>query len=215
MKISFTKKVREEISHHIGKFKTVEESRLTFDRLEIKKDLRLKFIRCGMIYDPKRGYHLEYRFKTIDEANITQKELATLDIEGKMSLSEERKVALIYIVDSKTIMEVLKQLGALKSLKEYTKVINEKRKIGNTNRIVNFETANIKKSANATLKQLEDIKKLQKKYDINTLDNDIRLVIKARTKYKTLGLTELADKLKITKSALNHRFIKIRKLIGE
>lgn len=98
-------------------------------------------------------------------------------------------------------------------LKQYKKVSDDKRHIGDTNRLVNFETANIKKSANASLRQLEDIKKLLKKKNINSLDRDLRIVIKGRTKYKTLSLKELADKISVSKNALNHRFMKIRKMV--
>ena len=212
MKNTFTERVREEISHHIGKNKELDESRLSYDNLEVKKDLRLKFIKCGVVYEPTRGYHLEYRFKSVDEANDTLKELVGFNIEGKLSIDEKRKYAIIYIVDANTIMETLSVLGASLSLKYYKKVVDEKKRIANTNRIVNFETANIKKTANAILRQLDDIKKLLKKYDIRALDADLKIVIRARNKYKSLNMEELAKKIGISKSALNHRFIRIRKM---
>ena len=212
MKNTFTERVREEISHHIGNIKEVDTVRISYDKLEVKKDLRLKFLKCGVVYEPTHGYHLEYRFKNVDEANETLKELVSFDIEGKLSIDEKRKYAIIYMVDAGNIMETLNILGASLSLKYYKKVVNNKKRIGDTNRIVNFETANIKKSANAILKQLDDIKKLLKKYDIRALDTDLKVVIKARNKYKSLNMSELAKKIGISKSALNHRFIRIRKM---
>lgn len=212
MKNTFTERVREEISHHIGKVREVDTVRLSYDKLEVKKDLRLKFIKCGVVYEPTHGYHLEYRFKSVDEANDTLKELVGFDIEGKLSIDERRKYAIIYIVDANTIMEALNILGASLSLKYYKKVVDEKKRIADTNRIVNFETANIKKTANAILRQLDDIKKLLKKYDIRALDADLKVVIRARNKYKSLNMEELAKKIGISKSALNHRFIRIRKM---
>ena len=216
MEKTWTKRAREEISHHIGRYDTVDPSRVSFDKLEVKKDLRIKFIKAGLLYDPRREYHLEYRFKNIDDANITLKELAVLNIRGKLSINEKRNVIVIYIVDVETIIKNLKMLGADNTLKQYMKVMDDKKRIGNTNRRVNFETANIKKSANASLKQLDDIKKLLKKRDLNSLDTDLRVAIKARTKYKTLSLAELAEKIGgVSKNALNHRFMKIRRMVED
>lgn len=216
MEKTWTKRAREEISHHIGKVKVVDATRLSYDRIEVKKDLRIKFIKLGLLYDPKREYHLEFRFKNIDDANDTLKELISYDISGKISINEKRKVVIIYIVDLNTIIKTLKLLGADTTLKAYRKVVDDKKRIGNTNRRVNFETANIKKTANAALRQLDDIKKLLKKRDLDTLDVDLRVAIKARTKYKTLSLAELAEKIgNISKNALNHRFMKIRRMIEE
>ena len=212
MKNTFTERVSEEISHHIGKVKVVDEARLSYDKLEVKKDLRLKFLKCGVVYEPTHGYHLEYRFKSVAEANDTLKELISFDIDAKLSIDDRRNYAIIYIVDANTIMETLNILGAGLSLKYYKKVVDNKKKRGDTNRIVNFETANIKKTANAILKQLDDIKKLLKKYDIRALDTDLKIVIRARNKYKSLNMSELAKKIGISKSALNHRFIRIRKM---
>lgn len=208
--------MREEISHHIGKNDKVDSSRLTFDKLEVKKDLRLKFIKCGTIYKPKNGHHFEYRFKDIDDANFTLKELMMFDVGCRLSVNEKRKVIIVYIVDASNIMTILKILGANKSLKEYKKIVDYNETIKETNRKVNFEAANIKKSANASLKQLDSIKKLLKRYSIDELDSDLRVVVKARLKYKTLSLTELADKIgNVSKNTLNHRFRKIRKMLGE
>ena len=213
MEKSWTYKAREEISHHIGRKSKVDISRISYDKIEVKKDLRIKFMNHGFLHNPSREYRIEFRFKDIDEANDTLRELATYDISGKISINDARKVVIIYVVDKNTILDALRLLGAVKTLKQYKKVSDDKRHIGDTNRLVNFETDNIKKSANASLRQLEDIKKLLKKKNINSLDRDLRIVIKGRTKYKTLSLKELADKISVSKNALNHRFMKIRKMV--
>ena len=216
MKTSFTHKIKDEIKHHIGVDEEINVSRLEYDKIEVKKDLRIKFIKYGMVYSPSSCHHLEFRFKSIDTANYTLKELMMFDIEGRLSINEKKKVIILYIVDAKTIMDTLNVLGAVKSLKEYKKVVDYKTKVKDTNRKVNFETANIKRAANASIRQLDDIKKLLKKYDINNLDKDLKVVVKARLKYKTLSVSELATKIgNVSKNVLNHRFRKIRKIIGE
>ena len=215
MKDTWTKKAKEEISHHVAKNKILKSSKISYNEIEVKRSLREKFLEHGMICEPSYGYHLEYRFKNIDDANDTLDELMIFDISGKISINEKRNDVTIYIVDAETVMKTLKILGANATLKEYKRTVDEKKKIADTNRKVNFETANIKKTANAAIRQLDDIKKLLKKYDLNSLDSDLRIVVKTRNKYKRLSLSELAEKIGVSKSVINHRFIKIRKMIGE
>ena len=215
MKTTFTKKVKDEVSKHIKKNYQVDLSKASYDKLEVKKDLRLKFLECGMIYDPNNAHHLEFRFKSLKAANITLQELSIYGIPGKISINDDRKVAVVYVGDASNVMALMKLLGCQDTLKTYKKVYEYKKRAKETNRQVNFEAANIKRSADAALEQVNLIEKLLKKKKIETIDVDLRTVIRARMKYKRISMSELAEKINISKSAINHRFIRIRKLLGE
>ncbi len=216
MKTTFAKKVKEEISQHVKKNYQVDLSKASFDKVEIKKDLRVKFINYGMISDPNVSHRLEFRFKTLKAANTTLQELSIYGIPGKISVSDDKKIIRVYIGDAPNIMATLKLLGANESLKKYKKIYDYKQKAKNTNRQVNFEAANIKRSTDAALEQVRIIEKLLKKRKINTIDADLRVVIKARMMNKLISMSELASKIgNISKSALNHRFIRIKKMVGE
>ena len=215
MKATFTKKVKDEVGKHINKNYQVDLSKASYDKLEIKKDLRLKFLKCGMLYDPNNAHHLEFRFKSLKVANTTLQELSIYGIPGKISVNEDRKVAVVYVGDASNVMALMKLLGCQDTLKTYKKVYEYKKRAKETNRQVNFEAANIKRSADAALEQVDLIERLLKKKKIETIDADLRTVIRARMKYKRISMAELAEKIKISKSAVNHRFIRIRKLLGE
>lgn len=215
MKTTFTKKVKDEVSKHIKKNYQVDLSKASYDKLEVKKDLRLKFLECGMIYDPNNAHHLEFRFKSLKAANITLQELSIYGIPGKISINDDRKVAVVYVGDASNVMALMKLLGCQDTLKTYKRVYEYKKRAKETNRQVNFEAANIKRSADAALEQVNLIEKLLKKKKIETIDVDLRTVIRARMKYKRISMSELAEKINISKSAINHRFIRIRKLLGE
>lgn len=215
MEKTFTKKVKEEIERHVGKKENIDLAKVSFDKVVVKKDLRVKFLKHGTIYNPKKGYHLEYSFKDHSMANITIKELALYDLTAKLSINNQNRYV-VYIVDRETIMNTLRLLGAMESYKEYKKVSEYKEKIKETQALVNFEAANISKTVNAGLSQLEDIKKILKKKKLIYLDENLQQVIKMRQKYPTISLTELSEKMgNVSKSALNHRFIKIRKMAKE
>lgn len=215
MKGTFTKKVKDEIRNHISENYKVDLSKASYDKLEIKKDLRVKFLKCGMIYDPNSAHHIEYRFRNIKTANTTLQELSIYGIPGKISINEEKKVAVVYVGDAKNVMALMKLLGCQATLKSYKKVYEFKQRALETNRQVNFEAANIKRSADAALEQVRIIEKLLKKRKLDSIDPDLRSVIRARMKYKRISMTELADKINLTKSAVNHRFIRIKKLLGD
>ena len=215
MKTTFTKKVKDEVSKHIKKNYQVDFSKASYDKLEVKKDLRLKFLECGMLYDPNNAHHLEFRFKSLKAANITLQELSIYGIPGKISINDDRKVAVVYVGDASNVMALMKLLGCQDTLKTYKRVYEYKKRAKETNRQVNFEAANIKRSADAALEQVNLIEKLLKKKKIETIDVDLRTVIRARMKYKRISMSELAEKINISKSAINHRFIRIRKLLGE
>lgn len=215
MKTTFTKKVKDEVSKHIKKNYQVDLSKASYDKLEVKKDLRLKFLKCGMLYDPNNAHHLEFRFKNLKVANTTLQELSIYGIPGKISINDDRQIAVVYVGDALNIMTLMKLLGCQDTLKTYKKVYEYKQRAKETNRQVNFEAANIKRSADAALEQVNLIEKLLKKKKIETIDVDLRTVIRARMKYKRISMSELAEKINISKSAINHRFIRIRKLLGE
>lgn len=185
-------------------------------RDEKKKDLRTQFLMTGFLYDPNNSYRIEFRFKNHRTANKVVKELRDFKLIAKISVIDKREIYVVYLADNKSVIELLKILGAKKSYNKYEKIVQKKNKISNINRIVNFETANIKKSVDASLKELEDIKKLLKVYKFNDLDYRLQEVITARRKYKTLSLSELAKKMgNISKNTLSKRFNKIKLLLGE
>lgn len=213
---SFTKEVRDEVRKHVPKNFTFNFVKASYDIIEVKKDLRKKFINYGYINDPNFDHHFEYRIKNLKEANVTLQELSICGIPSKLSYKKSVGYYSVYITDAVNIIKLLKILGANESLKKYKKIYEFNLKAKDTNRLVNFETANIKRSTDASLKQLKLIKRLLKKYKINSLDDDIKIVVKARLKYKMVSMTELAEKIgNISKSAINHRFIKIKNLLGE
>ena len=216
MNKSYTKIIKDEVNKHVSKNFELNFVKASYDISEVKKDIRKKFLDCGMIYEPNKLHHLEFRFKKLKIANLTIQELAVCDISSKINYNNDRNIYIVYISDAKNVMKTLKVLGANSALKKYKEIYEFNLKAKDTNRIVNFEAANIVRSTDAALEQVKLIEKLLKKKRISSLEEDLRVVIKARLKYKMLSMNELAKKIgNISKSAIHHRFIKIKKLLGE
>ena len=77
----------------------------------------------------------------------------------------------------------------------------------NVNRIVNCETANLNKTVNAAVKQIEAIKRLKETGEFNNLPDNLKELAKLRIENPEATLTELGKMLKepIGKSGVNYR----------
>ena len=82
---------------------------------------------------------------------------------------------------------------------------------GKVNRIVNCQTANLNKTINASVEQIEAIRKLQMSNKFNKLDENLREIALLRLEYPDMPLVELGKQLKnpIGKSGVNYRLKKI------
>ena len=92
---------------------------------------------------------------------------------------------------------------------ENVRILKEMR--NSVNRKVNCETANINKTVNAAVKQLEDIKKIQKYIGFDQLPKPLAEVARVRLDYPEATLKELGTYLDppVGKSGVNHRLHKL------
>ena len=87
----------------------------------------------------------------------------------------------------------------------------------NVNRIVNCETANLSKTVNAAVKQIDAINKLKESGKYNSLSENLKEIAELRIKYPEVSLIEFGKMLNppIGKSGVNHRMKAILKLVEE
>ena len=77
----------------------------------------------------------------------------------------------------------------------------------NVNRVVNCETANLAKTVNAAVKQINAIKKLKENGKFNDLPDNLKELANLRLENPEASLVELGQMLKepIGKSGVNYR----------
>ena len=92
---------------------------------------------------------------------------------------------------------------------ENVRIIKEMR--NSVNRKVNCETANISKTVNAAMKQVEDIEYIRDTIGLETLPDNLREIALLRLEHPELPLKELGTYLgtPVGKSGVNHRLRKI------
>ena len=173
------------------------------------------FLSCGTVSSPEKDYHLEF---TVPFLNLS-KSLITLlqELELEPKLGNRKGYHIIYFKDSSAIEDCLYIMGASASMFDMMNVKIVKEIRNSANRRANCETANIEKTVNAAMPQLEAIIKLKKSKRLESLSPALREMAKIRLENPELSLQELAEQFDppLTKSGANHRLKRLMQLAAE
>lgn len=177
--------------------------------------IREAFIKSGSMNDPNKKYHLQIMFKIKKKAEEMQEILLNFNIHAKIIKKE--KEYMLYIKEGEEISEFLALIGANKSVIKFEEVRVLKETRNDINRLVNCETANLNKTINTAVKQIEDIKLIKKKNKFNSLPEGLKEIAELRIENPDISLAELGKLLKepIGKSGVNHRLKKISQIAEE
>ena len=134
--------------------------------------IREAFIKNGFINDPNKDYHLEILFKTKKKALEIKDILNNYGIDIKLTKKQDKYM--LYLKDGEDISSFLALIGAGKSMLKFEEIRVIKETRNNINRLVNCETANLNKTINAAVKQIEDIKKLKKNRKFKDLPDKLK-----------------------------------------
>lgn len=126
----------------------------------LKAIIRGAFLGAGSINNPEKKYHLEIILSTKSNAEKIINILKSFTI-GAKGLERKNGYS-IYIKDGEEISKLLALIGANSSVLKFEQIRVLRDMKNNVNRKVNCETANLNKTVNAAVKQIEAIKKLQK-----------------------------------------------------
>ena len=177
--------------------------------------IREAFIKSGSMNDPNKKYHLQIMFKEKAKAEEMQTLLNNFNIHAKIIKKE--KDYMIYLKDGEEISEFLALVGANKSVIKFEEVRVIKETRNDINRLVNCETANLNKTINASVKQIEDINKIKKAGKFNELPETLKEIAEVRINNPEMSLIELGKLLDkpIGKSGVNHRLKKLSQISEE
>ncbi len=176
--------------------------------------LRGAFLAGGSINHPETSsYHLEI-FSLYEEHNESLCEL--MNSFGLNAKTLERKKGFItYIKESEKITEFLNIIGAHQALLYFEDVRIMKDMRNSVNRLVNCETANLNKTVGAALRQVENIRLVDREIGLVNLPGKLREIAELRVKHQDVTLKELGEMVstgKVSKSGVNHRLRKIDEL---
>ncbi|MGM0881686.1 MAG: DNA-binding protein WhiA [Bacillota bacterium] len=175
--------------------------------------LRGAFLAGGSVNNPEgSSYHLEISSMYQEHCE------ALVDLANKFDLNarciERKKGFIFYIKEGEKIIELLNIVGAHQALFKFEDVRIMRDMRNSVNRIVNCETANLNKTIGAAVRQIENIKLLQREVGLDSLPDKLREVAEIRLQHPDMNLTEVGEMLKgkVSKSGVNHRLRKIDEL---
>ena len=174
--------------------------------------IRGAFLASGSMSDPNKSYHFEIVCRTMEQAEQLQQLMNGFETDAK--IVERKGHYVVYLKEGSQIVDMLNVMEAYVSLMnlENVRILKEMR--NSVNRKVNCETANISKTVNAAVKQLEDIELIRSKLGLDQLPQNLREMALIRLEYPEAALKELGNYLTppVGKSGVNHRLRKLAEI---
>ncbi|MGL4989573.1 MAG: DNA-binding protein WhiA [Sarcina sp.] len=177
--------------------------------------IRGAFIGGGSISNPEKTYHLEFVAHSQEFANDLRDIINHYKLNSKVI--QRKNSYIVYIKEVEKIQDILSVLGAHTCLLEMENIRIMKEMRNNVNRIVNCETANLSKTVNAAVRQVESIRYIQKTVGLARLPKNLQEIAHLRLENPEESLKELGEMLNppVGKSGINHRLRKLEKIAQE
>ena len=180
---------------------------------EIKAVIKGVLMASGCIIDPNKDYRFEASFKNKACAEYFIDVLSLLDFTPKLVRRAKANVYVVYFKESEQISYMLSLLEANKCMLKFEEIRVVKDVNNTKNRATNCEVANMTKSINSSLLQLNAINVIRKKGMFLKLNDKLKYTASLREQYPTDTLEQIASKTegknKISKSGLKHRLDKL------
>ncbi|WP_077613941.1 DNA-binding protein WhiA [Caenibacillus caldisaponilyticus] len=172
--------------------------------------MRGAFLAGGSLNHPESSYHLEI-FSNYEEHT---RSLADLMNRYRLNVKvlPRKNGFILYMKEGEKITEFLSLIGAHQALLFFEDVRIVKDMRNSVNRLVNCETANLNKTVGAAMKQMENIRLIDKVIGLDNLPDKLREIALLRLNNPDATLKELGELLAgepISKSGINHRFRKL------
>lgn len=199
--------------------KVVSERFLKFANVtddNIKKSIiKGAFLGAGSVTDPEKNYHLEINFGDKKNAEFILNLCKSYNIEFK--ILEVNSKYILYIKEGEQISKFLACIGANKAVLKFEDIRIFKEMKNNVNRAVNMETANLNKTIDAAILQIEDIQLIKEKNKFDDMPEELKEVAILRVENPEASLKEIGESLNnpLSKSGVNHRLKKIHEIAEE
>ncbi len=171
--------------------------------------IRGAFLGSASLSDPEKTYHLEFVSQHKNQSNELRKLINSFGMDAKIIM--RKKYYITYLKEGSQIVDLLNIMEAHVALMnlENVRILKEMR--NNVNRIVNCETANLKKTVSAAVRQVEDIQYIEHTVGLHTLPEPLEVMARIRLEHTSATLKELGILLDppVGKSGVNHRLRKI------
>jgi DNA-binding protein WhiA len=177
--------------------------------------LRGAFLGGGFVADPHGDFHFELTAETEQHARDLVGLMARFGIEARVT--RRRGLYAVYLKGAEPIVTFLALVGAHRALlrTEDVRIIKSMR--NDVNRLVNAETANLQKSADAAIAQVEDIRYLAEVHGLDWLPPALAELAQLRLDHPDVSIRELGEYAQppLSKSAVYHRIRRLESLAAD
>ena len=195
-----------------------KEPSLRINRANIENEedvlyfLRGAYLVCGSLTDPNKEYHLEFG---VSYMNLSR-DLSTLigEVLAQPKTTIRRGSYIVYYKESENIEDIITYIGAMMSSLEMMNIKIEKDIKNRVNRRMNCDNANMDKTLNASMQQVEDIKYIFERKNESFLPEELLQLAKLRLENPEMSLRELCESVEppLSRSGVNHRLKKISEI---
>lgn len=182
-----------------------EQQKVLAQRCCQRAYVRGAFLSHGSITNPEKNYHLEIFTEKSEVAEKVYLTINALGLEAKMTA--RKGDLMVYLKDGDQIVTLLNLMGAHKALMHLENVRIVKDMRNQVNRLVNCETANVEKTIQAAVAQIEAVKKIQERMSLSDLPPKLAEIARLRIENPYSSLKELGEMTNppISKSGVNYR----------
>ncbi len=173
------------------------------------------FLVCGSVTDPEKDYHIEF---TIPKAKLCDD---LLQIIGDLGLKAKKVIRnnsyVIYSKEAESIEDFIGIMGANNAFMQIVQTRAIKDIKNQINRRSNFESANMKRSIEAGLKQAAVIEGILKKISLKDMTEDLAQLCTLRMENPDSSLDDIGKMMtpELSRSAVSRRFKKLEKIAEE
>lgn len=181
------------------------------DDLMIRSYLRGAFLAGGSVNNPETSrYHLEIYSLYEEHNEMIAQMINCYHLNARTTA--RRSGYIVYLKEAEKIAEFLQLIGATNGMLKFENIRIVRDMRNSVNRLVNCENANMDKVANASNRQIENIRLIDSMVGLDSLPEKLRAIAETRLAHQEVSLKELGVLVPggpISKSGVNHRLRKL------
>lgn len=181
------------------------------DDLMIRSYLRGAFLAGGSVNNPETSrYHLEIYSLYEEHNEMIAQMINRYHLNARTTA--RRSGYIVYLKEAEKIAEFLQLIGATNGMLKFENIRIVRDMRNSVNRLVNCENANMDKVANASNRQIENIRLIDSMVGLDSLPEKLRAIAETRLAHQEVSLNELGVLVPggpISKSGVNHRLRKL------
>ena len=181
-----------------------------------KAYLRGVFLASGTMSDPEKSYDLEFVLDSPTMANDLKKMINSF-VDLSCKVVQRGKKHVVYMKKADYISDTLAIMGASNQVFSLEETRIKKEMVNSAKRMSNCDSANMDRSIEASMKQVEAIKKIDEIKGLDSLNDKLREVALLRLEHPDMSIAALGELCDppLKKSGINNRLRRIEELAAK